>query len=82
MYTQIAKVNYKWGVRYWCFRGEFVVDAYDECGDVITRNPMLAKIFDDMDLDELLGACRDKYTVVLYPQLEAEQLLRKLRARL
>ena len=75
MYKQIAKVDYKWGIRYWCFGDEFVVDAYDKCGDVITHNPMLAKGFDDMNLDELLVACKDKYTVTLYPQGYINKLL-------
>ena len=82
MYEQIAKVNYKWGIRYWCFANDFVVDAYDECNGVITHNPMLAKGFDDMNLDELINACRNKYTLVLYPRGMVEKLFCQLCATL
>lgn len=61
----IVKVEYKWGNRYWCFDNGFVTDAYDECGGTITHNPMLAKGFDDMTLEELTKACTNKYNITI-----------------
>ena len=71
----VAKVNYNWGTRYWCFGDEFVVDAYDKVDGVIARNREIAWTFDDMNLDELLAACKDKYTVTLYPRGYINNLL-------
>lgn len=82
MYKQIAKVNYKWGTRYWCFGDEFVVDAYDEVDGVITRNQEIVWAFDDMNINELISACQDKYTVVLYPRGYVDNLLCQLCASL
>lgn len=82
MYKQIAKVNYNWGTRYWCFGDAYVVDAYDEVDGVITRNHEIVWAFDDMDVDELIGACRDKYTLTLYPQSYVNKLLCQLCANL
>lgn len=82
MHEKIAKVDYGWGTRYWCFDDGLVVDAYDQCGDAVTRNPMLAKGFDDMTIDELLTACIDKHNVTIYIGDKADNLLYELCTKL
>lgn len=82
MHEQIAKVEYKWGTRYWCFDDGLVVDAYDECGSTVTRNKMLAKGFDDMTLDELISACTNQYNVTIYTGDKADDLLYEICTRL
>lgn len=82
MHEKIAKVNYKWGIRYWCFDDGLVTDAYDQCGDTVTRNPILAKGFSNMTIDELLTACIDKYNVTIYIGDKADDLLYELCTKL
>ncbi len=74
----IVKVYYKWGIRYWCFDDGLVVDAYDECNGIVTRNKILAKGFDDMTYEELVCACMDKYNIVVYVDDKADELLYQL----
>ena len=82
MYEQIAKVEYKWGTRYWCFDDGLVVDAYDEVNGNIVRNKQQALIFDDMTFDELMSACLNKYNLVLYIGDKADDLFYELCTRL
>ena len=60
---RIAKVTYDWGIRYWHFGEEFVEDVYDEVDGTLQNNKSVALIFDDMSIDELTNACKDKYPI-------------------
>lgn len=82
MYELIAKVDYKWGIRYWCFNEGLVVDAYDEIDGVVERNEEQAWIFDDMSFDELKRACKDKYTITAYKDDELDELLHDIMTRI
>ena len=82
MHEKIAKVDYEWGTRYLCFDDGLVVDAYDQCGDTVTRNPILAKGLSDMTLDELIIFCMNKHNVTIYIGDKADDLLYELCTKL
>ena len=82
MYEKIAKVYYQWGQRYWCFADNMVADVYDECGSTITHNPITARGFCDMSLDDLITMCLDRRDLVLYVGDKADELLYELCTRL
>lgn len=82
MYELIAKVEYKWGIRYWCFYEGLVADVYDEVDDVVTRNKEKAWIFDDMSFGELKCACKNQYTITAYKGDKLDELLHDIMARI